>query len=54
MLMHVVSSTSFGVPVLSSFSGQEMKDTFLRLPLRTMLFWPRSLGSDNERRHSSP
>jgi spore germination protein KA len=54
MLTHVVSSTSFGVPVLSSFSRQEMKDTFIRMPLRSMRFRPRSVGSENKKRHNSP
>lgn len=54
MLTHVVSTTSFGVPVLSSFSRQELKDTFIRMPLRSMRFRPRSVGSENKKRHVSP
>jgi hypothetical protein len=54
MMTHIASSGSFGVPLLSSFSKQEMKDTFLRLPLKTMIFRPSSLLSANERRHRSP
>jgi spore germination protein KA len=54
MLTHVVSTRSFGVPVLSSFSRQELKDTFVRMPMRTLIFRPQSIGSDNRRRHDSP
>lgn len=54
MLTQIVSTHSFGVPVLSSFSRQELKDTFVRMPMRTLIFRPQSVGSDNRRRHDSP
>jgi spore germination protein KA len=54
MLTHVVSTHSFGIPVLSSFTREELKDTFVREPLRNLMFRPQSVGSDNRRRHKSP
>lgn len=50
MLTQVISTESFGIPILSSFSKQELKDTIFRFPLKTMKFRPRSIAKDNIRR----
>ena len=54
MMTHIASTNSFGVPILSSFSKQEMKDTFVRLPLRSMLYRPKTIRGENKKRHKSP
>ena len=50
MLTQLVSSKSFGIPILSSFSKEEMKDNILRFPLKMMKFRPTSIVKDNIRR----
>jgi spore germination protein KA len=50
MLTQVISQRSFGIPVLSSFSREEMKDSFVRLPFSSLTFRPRSIAKDNVRR----
>ena len=50
MLSYLSSVCSFGVPILSSYSKQEMKDTVLRFPLGSMRFRPITITRENRRR----
>ena len=50
MLIQLVSTESFGVPILSSFSKNELKDIIFRFPLRSMTYRPESIAKDNVRR----
>lgn len=50
MLTQLCSTESFGVPIMSSFSKEEMKDSLLRMPLWTMKFRPASIAKENIRR----
>lgn len=50
MLTQLVSTESFGVPILSSFSKNELKDIIVRFPLRSMKYRPASIAKDNVRR----
>lgn len=51
VFIHMCSLRSFGVPYLAPFSpfnGMDMKDTFVRFPLWTMVTRPRVLTWDNK------
>lgn len=50
MLTNIISTESFGIPVLSSFSKYEKKDSIIRFPLWSMLYRPVSLVKNNIRR----
>lgn len=50
MLTQLVTTTSFGIPILSSFSKQELKDIIARFPVWSMKFRPESIAKDNVRR----
>ena len=50
MAVQLISTESFGIPILSSFSRNEMKDSIVRFPLWMMNFRPRSIAKDNVRR----
>ncbi len=50
MLTQLVSTESFGIPILSSFSKNELKDIILRFPLRSMIYRPAAIAKDNMRR----
>lgn len=50
MLIHLVSTESFGIPILSSFSKYELKDSILRAPLQSMKYRPTAIAKDNVRR----
>ncbi|HMM05646.1 MAG TPA: spore germination protein [Clostridiales bacterium] len=50
MLTQLVSLSSFGVPILSSFSKNEMKDTIFRFPLWSMKYRPSSIAKGNMKR----
>ncbi len=50
MLAQLVSTESFGVPILSSFSKHELKDIIIRFPLRSMKYRPSAIAKDNVRR----
>jgi spore germination protein KA len=50
MLAQLISTESFGIPILSSFSGSEMKDGVVRFPLWTMKKRPESITNENVRR----
>jgi spore germination protein KA len=50
MLTQLISTCSFGIPILSSFSRYERRDTALRFPWRTMKYRPVTIAKDNVRR----
>ena len=50
MLTQLVSTISFGVPIFSSFSKNEMKDIVVRFPLWSMKYRPSSIAKNNVRR----
>ncbi len=50
LLTQLCSTESFGIPILSSFSKQELKDGLIRMPLWTLKFRPVSIAKDNVRR----
>jgi len=53
MLVQLISTESFGIPILSSFSKYERRDAILRYPLWSMKFRPSSIAKDNIRRMGS-
>ncbi len=50
MLTQIISTNSFGIPILSSFSKEEMKDGLIRFPLKKMTFRPISIAKENRKR----
>lgn len=50
MLVHLISTESFGIPILSSFSKNEMKDSVIRFPLSSMKYRPTSIEKQNIKR----
>jgi spore germination protein KA len=50
MLTQLSSTETFGIPILSAFSKEEMKDSLVRMPMRWMKFRPPSIAKDNVRR----
>jgi spore germination protein KA len=50
MLTQLISTTSYGIPILSSFSKNEMKDSFIRFPLGRMRYRPSSIQKRNLKR----
>jgi spore germination protein KA len=53
MLTQIASKTSFGVPMLSSFNKEEMKDAVVRFPLYDQIFRPVSIAKQNRRRQTN-
>ncbi len=53
MLTQVVSKTSFGIPILSSFTKEEMKDIVVRFPLPEMEYRPASIAKNNRKRRNT-
>lgn len=51
MLTQLASTRSFGVPILSSFSRQELKDTLVRFPLKALRKRPKSVAGDGKIRN---
>ncbi len=51
MLTQLVSTRSYGVPIFSSFSKEEMKDSFIRFPLRFLKYRPSSIQKRNMKRN---
>jgi spore germination protein KA len=47
MMAQLISTESFGIPILSSFSKNEWKDSFVRFPLRSIVYRPLSIVKDN-------
>jgi spore germination protein KA len=50
MLTHLISTYTFGIPILSSFSKNELKDSFFRAPLRWLTHRPESIAKKNIRK----
>ncbi len=50
MLTQLISKKSFGIPVLSSFSKEEFKDSIVRFPLKDMEYRPESIAKNNKKR----
>jgi spore germination protein KA len=50
MLTQLISKTSFGIPILSTFSKSEMKDSVIRFPLESLKYRPPSIAKDNVKR----
>jgi hypothetical protein len=50
MLTQLISTDSFGIPILSSFSKSELKDSIVRFPLKRLKNRPISIAKDNVRR----
>ncbi|MCX7614224.1 MAG: spore germination protein [Clostridiales bacterium] len=50
MLVNLISSESFGIPILDSFTKYESKDGVLPFPLKTIKYRPSVLVKENKRR----
>ena len=50
MLTQLSSISSFGIPILDSFSKQELKDSFVRFPLKSLKYRPKSIAQGNVKR----
>jgi spore germination protein KA len=50
MMTQLISTESFGVNILSSFSKNEMMDTAWRFPLNFMKYRPTAIAKNNIRR----
>lgn len=50
MMAQLISTESFGIPILSSFSKNEMKDSLLRFPLKNLIYRPTSIARENVKR----
>ncbi|MDD3947670.1 MAG: spore germination protein [Clostridia bacterium] len=47
MLTQLISTESFGIPILASFSKEELKDSVIRFPLKSMKYRPESIAKNN-------
>jgi spore germination protein KA len=50
MMTQLISTYTFGIPVLSSFSKEELKDSIVRFPLKRLKDRPESIVKDNIRK----
>lgn len=50
MMTQLISTYTFGIPLLSSFSKEELKDSFMRLPIKLLKDRPESVVKDNIRK----
>ena len=50
MLVQLTEKDSFGIPILSSMSKDEMKDSYVRVPLKDMVYRPISIVKNNIKR----
>ncbi|NLN46211.1 MAG: spore germination protein [Clostridiaceae bacterium] len=50
MMTQLISTETFGIPILSSFSKNELKDTLVRFPLWSLKHRPESIAKDNVRK----
>lgn len=53
MLTQLIATRSYGIPILSSFSKNELKDSFIRFPLRKLVYRPTSIQRRNVKRQGS-
>lgn len=47
MIIQLSSTESFGIPILSSFNKEDLKDSVVRFPLKLIRFRPKSIAKDN-------
>lgn len=52
MLVQLCSTESFGVPIMSFFEKSDLKDTFIRFPLKNMKYRPLAIAKDNVKRNN--
>ncbi|MEZ4357090.1 MAG: spore germination protein [Eubacteriales bacterium] len=50
MMTQLISTDSFGIPILSSFSKNELKDSVLKLPFKSLRYRPTSIAKNNIKR----
>jgi spore germination protein KA len=50
MLIQLISKTSFGIPIMSTFSKSELKDSVIRFPLNSLKYRPPSIAKEDVRR----
>ena len=50
MLTQLASTKSFGVPILASFNPNEIKDSFIKAPIRFLTYRPSVLVGKNAKR----
>lgn len=50
MMTQLISVESFGIPILSAFSKNEMKDSLLRFPLKELIYRPVTIAKRNVKR----
>ncbi|MFA6860735.1 MAG: spore germination protein [Clostridia bacterium] len=53
LIVHIISADSFGIPMVSSFSRQEIKDGFVRKPLPEIKVRPKSIVKENSERNET-
>lgn len=54
MVTQLAGKESFGIPILSSFNKQELKDSVIRFPLKDMKFRPKTIVKGNKKRINMP
>ncbi|NLG36596.1 MAG: spore germination protein [Clostridiales bacterium] len=50
LISYLVSTKSFGIPILASFSAQDIRDSIFRVPYKYKKFRPTAIAKDNVRR----
>lgn len=50
MLTQLISTKSFGIPILSSFSKNEMKDSIIKISYKNLKYRPTSIAKENIKR----
>lgn len=50
MLTQLISTKSFGIPILSSFSKNEMKDSIIKVSYKNLKYRPTSIAKENIKR----
>ncbi len=50
MMTQLISTHSFGIPILSSFSKEELKDSFIRFRLKSLKQRPQTIENNNRTR----
>ena len=51
-LTQLISTDSFGIPILSNFSKSEMKDSFIRFPLKKLKYRSDAVVKDNVKKNN--
>ncbi len=52
MLTQLITTTSFGIPILSNFSKNELKDMIIQFPIWAVKYRPETVVKDNVKRRS--